>query len=144
MYKDYEMTEHTADIGIKAFGKTKKELFTNIAKGMFFLIADSPVSFKKTSNRKYYKIEEKASSLEDLLVSWLNDLLYIHHTEYVFCDDFIIKSLTKTFVSSEIGSLKIEETHYQVVREIKAVTYHGLQILKNKKGQWEATIIFDI
>ena len=38
--RSYEPIDHTADMGIRAYGRTKKELFRNAAAGMFSLIAD--------------------------------------------------------------------------------------------------------
>ena len=38
--KAYEIIEHTADIGIKSFGDTVSEAFSNAAKGMFDIITD--------------------------------------------------------------------------------------------------------
>ncbi len=43
-YKDFELVEHTADIGLKVYGKSEKELFINAARGMFFLITGSLIS----------------------------------------------------------------------------------------------------
>ncbi|MFW6135013.1 MAG: archease [Elusimicrobiota bacterium] len=144
MDKEYEIIEHTADVGLKIFGRTKQDLFQNAARGMFFLITGSNTFFEQTKNRKYYKVKCEGSSLEDLLVSWLSDLLYIHNTDYVIFDDFNIKDFTEEFIQAEIRGVKIRDFPYQVELEIKAVTYHELQVFKNKKGLWEATIIFDI
>ena len=144
MGKNYEVIEHTADIGLKIFGKTKKELFQNAARGMFFLITGSSIFFKEESNNKYFKVECEASNLEDLLVSWLSDLLHIHNTEYMIPGDFIINHLTEQFIQSEIVGVKITDSLHQIEKEIKAVTYHHLQVFKNEKGRWEANIVFDL
>ena len=142
--KDYEIIEHTADVGIKIFGKTKQELFRNAALGMFFIITGSRKFFKQAKNKKYHSVRSEASSIEDLMVSWLNDLLYVHNIYHIILDDIIIKDFTEKFIQAEIGVVKIANYPYQMEREIKAVTYHNLHFFKNKKGQWEATVVFDI
>jgi SHS2 domain-containing protein len=71
-------------------------------------------------------------------------LLYIHSTDFVILNDFIIKSMTSNNLQAESHGLKINESSYNIEKEIKAVTYYNLQVLKNEKGYWEATIVFDI
>ena len=144
MAKKYEIIEHTADTGLKVFGKTTGELFQNAALGMFFLITGCSKITKRGITKKNYKMECKAVDLEDLLVSWLNDLLYIHNTEYVILDDFVINKLTDSFISAEAKGITIRELNIQINNEIKAVTYHGLKVVRNKNGRWESTLIFDI
>ncbi len=143
MGKDYEIIEHTADIGLKVFGKTKKELFQNAARGMFFLITGSSI-FPGQKNRQSWTVKCEASNIEDLMVSWLSELLYIHNTDFVIFDNFIFKCLSSYFVQAEVWGTKIKEYPYHIEKEIKAITYHRLQIFKNEKGQWEANIVFDI
>jgi SHS2 domain-containing protein len=45
--KEFEILEHTADIGIAAYGKNKREVFINAAKGMFEIIAGGTENFKE-------------------------------------------------------------------------------------------------
>jgi len=144
MAKKYEIIEHTADVGLKVFGKTRVELFQNAALGMFFLITGCSRIMKQGITKKNYKVECKAADLEDLLVSWLSDLLYIHNTEYVILDDFVVKKLTEYNILAESKGIKIREFNVQIKNEIKAVTYHGLKVFRSKSGKWKATLIFDI
>ena len=144
MDKNFEIIEHTADTGIRAWGKTKQELFQNAAQGMFFLITGYPLSGKKIKGRKSFQVQCQESGLENLLVSWLSDLLFLHHTKYMILTDFMIISLTGQSIQSEVSGVSNKEFPCSLAREIKAVTYHQLHIRKNRRGQWEATIIFDI
>jgi SHS2 domain-containing protein len=143
MSKEYEIIEHTADIGLKVFGETKKKLFINAARGMFFLITGSSKPIRQ-DNEQYWTIKSQGINLEELLVGWLSELLYIHSTDFVFLNDFIIESLTNNNLQAKSSGIKIDESPFQIEKEIKAVTYHNLQITKNEKGYWEATVIFDI
>jgi len=143
MGKNYEIIEHTADIGLNIFGKTKQELFQNAARGMFFLITGSFIC-PEQKNRQYWTVECEASNIDDLLVSWLSELLYIHHTDFVFFDDFIINSLTRQLIQAEVWGGKMKDSSCEIEKEIKAVTYHRLRVFKNDQGLWEANIIFDI
>lgn len=143
--KDFELVDHTADIGLKIYGKTKEELFINAARGMFYLVTGSLVTpINDKSLTKYYTIESQASNITDLIVNWLNDLLYIHVTEFVIFDDYIIHNMTEEMITAQAEAIKIKDSPNQVLQEIKAVTYHNLCIYQNQNGRWVANIVFDI
>jgi SHS2 domain-containing protein len=140
--KEFEIIDHTADIGIVAYGKTKKEVFINAAKGMFEIIAGENREHKENF---YAKIKLEAKSLEDLLIAWLNELLYLSEVKLVILNKFIIKELSGGQITAEVGGTKINHLSVRIKREVKAVTYHGLEIKKDgESGLWRAQVIFDI
>jgi len=142
MDEDFEVIEHISDIGLKVFGETKKKLFLNAARGMFFIITGSS-ELTRQKNQQYWTIKCKGSDVENLLIEWLSEL-YIHSTDFVILYDFTIEYLTNNSLQAKSFGIKISESPYNIEKEIKAVTYQNLQVLENKKGYWEATIIFDI
>ena len=140
--KKFEILEHTADIGIAAYGKNKREVFINAAKGMFEIIAGEN---KNPKENFYDKIKLEADNLEGLLFAWLNELLYIGETRLVILNKFRIKELSDFQIKAEIGGTKINPPSVKVEKEIKAVTYHRLEIKKDEEsGLWSAQVIFDI
>jgi len=140
--KEFEIIDHTADIGIVAYGKTKREVFINAAKGMFEIIAGEDRDLKENF---YAKIKLEAKSLEDLLIAWLNELLYISEVKLVILNKFKIKELSDVQIKAEVGGTKINHLSIRIKREVKAVTYHRLEIKKDEEsGLWRAQVIFDI
>ena len=140
--KEFEILEHTADIGIAAYGKTKREVFINAAKGMFEIIAGENKTLKENFCDK---IKLEADNLEGLLFAWLNELLYISETKLVILNKFEIKDLSNNKIEAEVGGAKINPPSVKIEKEIKAVTYHRLEIIKDEKnGLWRAQVIFDI
>jgi SHS2 domain-containing protein len=140
--KEFEIIDHTADIGIVAYGKTKREVFINAAKGMFEIIAGENRDLKENF---YAKIKLEAKSLEDLLIAWLNELLYISEVKLVILNKFKIKELSDGQIKAEVGGTKINHLSIRIKREVKAVTYHRLEIKKDEgSGLWRAQVIFDI
>lgn len=140
--KKFEIIDHTADIGLLAYGKTKREVFINAAKGMFEIIAGENRNLKENF---YDKIKLEAESLEDLLIAWLNELIYIGETRLVILNKFRIKELSDHQIKAEIRGTKINQLCFKVEKEIKAVTYHCLEIKKDEEsGLWKAKVIFDI
>ena len=140
--KEFEILEHTADIGIAAYGKTKREVFINAAKGMFEIIAGETKNLKENF---YDKIKLEADNLEGLLFAWLNELLYIGETRLVILNKFQIKELSDFQIKAEVRGAKINPPSIKIKKEIKAVTYHRLEIKKvEESGLWRAQVIFDI
>ncbi len=140
--KEFEILEHTADIGIAAYGKTKREVFINAAKGMFEIIAGR----NKTPKENFCdKIRLEADDLEGLLFAWLNELLYISETRLVILNKFYIKELSDFKIKAEVEGMKINPPSVKIEKEIKATTYHCLEIKKDEEsGLWRAQVIFDI
>jgi SHS2 domain-containing protein len=138
--KNYELIEHTADIGIKVSGKDLKELFKNTALSMFDIIAE-----QRTENREQrienITVKQKAENLEELFINWLNELLSLSAIkEKIFCD-FRFKKLDEQNLEAEVSGCDIKD--YKVNVEIKAATYHQLKLEKQKAG-WLAEVIFDV
>lgn len=137
--KPYEVFNHTADIGLRARGKTLKEAFENAARGMFSLIV-SPEEVKRAKKRI---VEIKAKDRESLLVEWLNELLYLFEAEELVFADFKIDGWdSKRWLKANVYGERIDLKRHQIEAQIKACTYHMLKIERNKL--WEIQIIFDV
>ncbi len=140
--KEFEILEHTADIGIAAYGKNKEQVFINAARGMFEIIAGENKNLKENF---YDKIKLEADNLEGLLFAWLNELLYIGETRLVILNKFQIRELSDFQIKAEVRGAKINPPSIKIEKEIKAVTYHRLEIKKDEEsGLWRAQVIFDI
>ena len=137
--KTYEYIDHTADVGIKAYGKTLSEAFQNAAKGMFNIITDN----SEIENIGQYDITLSADDLEQLLVDWLSELLYLHSTKNLVFGFFKIELDEKNKkLSAKIFGEKLNMSKHKAGAEIKAVTYHMLEV-KNKKPYY-VKVLFDI
>jgi len=140
--KNFEIIEHTADIGIIAYGKTKEEVLINSARGMFYIITEEEESFKIESS---YPVELIAETLEDLLVSWLSELLYLFETKLVILSKFEIREFSDYHLKGKVYGEKINQDSQRIKREVKAVTYHYLEFKKDEVSElWKARVIFDI
>jgi SHS2 domain-containing protein len=137
--KRYEQFPHTADIGVRVYGKDLKELFANAAFAMFDIIAD--LEGMKVSATK--DIELKAANYEELLVAWLDELLYNFYTKWVIFSDFRIEELDEHHIKAKALGRSVGENKNRLKTEIKAATYHDLNINKTADG-YEVEIIFDI
>lgn len=137
--KRFEILEHKADLKIRAFGKDKKDLFQNI---LFGMSESMKAEIKKPEERVSREIKVKSQDLAVLLVDFLSEVLYLSQTnkEVYFNFDFAFKNFTDTEIEGVLIGQKIE----RFGEDIKAVTYHELDVKQKEDGSWEAVILFDI
>jgi len=138
--KRYSIIDHTADIGIEAYGKDLKELFRNAAFGMFELMA----GLKEVGVDKKVTIKLKAPDKEELLISWLSELLYYFAgPSKILLKDFVIKKLEEKSIEAEACGEQLDLSRHQMKMEIKGVTYHQLKI-ERRNSRWQCRVIFDV
>jgi SHS2 domain-containing protein len=137
--KTYKLIDHTADVGIKAYGKSLSEAFQNAAKAMFDIITDK----SEIENIGQYNIKLEAIDLEQLLVDWLSELLYIHSTKNIVFGFFKVDlDEKKKSLSATVFGEKLDISKHKIGYEIKAVTYHMLEVKKSKP--FYVQVLFDI
>ena len=137
--KRFELIDISGDAGIRAFGKSLEDLFLNAAAGMYSLIAD-PGS---VSPQKSIEIESRGSSLEGLLVSWLNELVFQFDTYGFIGREVRIHELHEALIKATVTGEDFDPERHGRGLLIKAATYHKLKI-ERKEDHWEAVVIFDI
>jgi SHS2 domain-containing protein len=137
--KDYELIEHTADIGIRVEGSELKDVFSKAAGAMFDIMAQRKGAV--LALRRKVKIEQSASDLQELFVNWLNELLSLSATGKVIFYGFTIEQLTDNHIIATATGQSYN--CYKVNIEIKAATYHQLKIGRAETG-WRAEVIFDV
>jgi len=138
MGRRYEVIDHTADIGIAAYGSDLNFLFANAAVGMLSLMIKTETMRHDVAKA----ISLAAEDSETLLIEWLNELLYIIYTEHLVLYKFDI-FIDKGRLTAKCSGQRLEPGSYCFIREIKAATYHNLEIV-NQDGEYSARIIFDI
>ena len=137
--KTYELIDHTADVAIKAYGKTLSEAFENAAKGMFDIITNN----SNIENIGQYNIELEADNLEQLLVDWLSELLFLNSANNLVFGFFKVDlDEKKGRLSAKVFGEKFDISKHKIGTEIKAVTYHILEV-KNSKP-YHVQVLFDI
>ncbi|MFH1857442.1 MAG: archease [Candidatus Omnitrophota bacterium] len=137
--KPYELIDHTADIGIRAFGKSLEELFAHAAIGMFEIMAD----LENVTPTQTLRILLKSPDVENLYLLWHQELLYHSAVKSVLYKEFVFDALTETHLEAEARGEEIRFEKHRLKKEIKAATYHGLKVAKSDEG-WMGELIFDI
>ena len=137
--KAFEITDHTADIGIIAYGANIKQLFSNAALALFSLITE--VGSINEELRRH--VEIVSEDKDSLLVEWLNELIYLFDAEHVLFRRFDIESLANNQLRATCYGEDFDPLKHKIKTGIKAATYHMLKINRNNRG-YEVQIIFDV
>ncbi len=134
-YKDgFLEIPHSADLALQVWAASLSGLFIQAAKGMYSLFHIE----NNEGSEVYRKLDIQEIDFENLLVSFLNELLVDLQLNKKIYDQFRLEINHPALIGDLTGK-KISG----VGREIKAVTYHNLKIVKTKSG-YQTTIVFDI
>jgi len=137
--KKFDVIDHTADIGVVAYGADLREAFANAAYGMFCLMAD----LEKVREETGRHVEVEALDREELVVSWLNELLYLFDVDMIIFKRFDLVELTDTRLKADAYGEKIDASRHDLRGGIKAATYHMLKVAEDD-GRWSIRVIFDV
>jgi len=135
----FEPLSHTADKGIRAFGSDLKELFENAAYGMFSLMAE----LDRYQSSMSMEISVESTDWDELLRSWLDELLYRFEVDRVLFTEFDVAEVSEFRVVGTAKGLAFSSDIEWIGSAVKAVTHHDLSVYRGDNG-WEATVIFDV
>jgi SHS2 domain-containing protein len=135
----FTFLDHTADMGIKVTGPTLEDLFENAGQSLMeIMIKKRPAG--KTS---LFSLSVSGEDLPDLMVRWLGEILYLFEGDSKIVMDIDIDVLAETRIDATLHTVPFNPKLHEVVTEIKAVTYHQIEVARRKDG-WQATVIFDL
>jgi len=135
----YKYIDHTSDLGVRIYGKDLAELFAN---GLF-TIFDNILDLNKILIKETKKIEISSATLEELLIDWFRELLFIFATEYFVAKEVKNIKVENNKLYAEIAGEKFDPKRHNIKIEIKTPTYHMFNIKKTNSG-YIATVIFDV
>jgi SHS2 domain-containing protein len=135
----FEAFDHTADIGLHAYGSTLAELFANAALGMESLMV-APDQVRSLVSRE---ITAQGHDLVSLLVDWLDKLIFLFDTEFLLVRECEIQAISETGLTARVSGEPYDPQRHELSSAIKAVTWHEAAVERTAEG-YKATIIFDI
>ncbi len=138
MEKEFEFINHTADVGIIAYGADMNQAFANAAKALFSLITELDDVEEVTQQ----DIELTAPDQESLLVGWLNELIYLFDAEQIIFKRFDITRLSQTQLKARSYGDKVDSSKHKLKMGVKAATYHMLEI--DQSDGAKVQVLFDI
>ncbi len=134
--KQYEYFDVTADIGFKSYGNDLNEAFENAGLAIFNIISDTSdidgeieKSFEVTS-------EDEVS----LLYDYLEELLFLHETEFMLFSEFHVDIDDNLHLKATIKGEGIDWDKHDRKTEIKAITFHKMDVKKTNHVMLQAIV----
>ena len=139
MSASYEIIDHTADIGLHVFGNDPADLFRNAARALTDVITDR----QHVATVDTIGVSVEGHDWPDLMVNWLRELLYLWSGKELLIASIVVDRINPQRIDAVAGVEPFRPDRHRIRNEIKAVTYHQIDVSKGLTG-WEATIILDV
>ena len=135
----FEILEHPADIGFRAWGRTREELFENAALALFSLGCELATVEERVSRT----VRVMAADLEMLLYAWLAELLAVSEGERVVFRKALVEFDGSDRLRGTARGEAFDPERHHSGTHIKAVTFHQLYVKESEEG-WCAQVFLDL
>jgi SHS2 domain-containing protein len=135
----FELFDHTADLGLRVRAADLNTLFRDAAVGLFAMIVER-VPADEPGETLRFRVD--GSRLDWLLFDWLNELLFTFESRGLLLHGFEVQ-VGKERVDAIASAVLFDAGKQRALREVKAITYHGLRVERIERG-WIAEVIVDI
>ncbi|MDQ3660519.1 MAG: archease [Actinomycetota bacterium] len=136
MARRFEILEHTADIGLRAWGATLEEVFAAATEA----VAHIAGAWEPGPGEEIF-VEVEAADREGLLVDWLSETLYLFDSSGGALGGVHVASVGAGSCRGAVTLRELQDPDEGV--QVKAVTYHQLEVAESENG-WTATVYLDI
>lgn len=135
----FEITEHTAEVGIAAHGTTLAEVLEQASLGLCSVMW-RPASVRP---RQAWPVAVASADREALVVDWLNALLVVIGEHGVALHDVRVDEAWETGARGLARGEPLDAARHGLRLEVKAATYHALEVAETGEGL-RARVILDV
>lgn len=138
----HDFPEHTADCACEVWAPTFAELLAEAARAFTDVITPTD----GIEPRDEHRLTVKAGAPDELLVAWLEELLYLFETTDVLvchAEVRVDEADGEMRLTATVAGEPFDGAQHPLRTLIKGVTYHHLTIEERSDG-WRARVIFDI
>ena len=139
MEPSYEIFDHTADMGMRVVAPTMSALLAPAAHGLYAMIGD----FATAGAEQTLDVKLSGDDPSIMLRDFLDELLVLFDRDKRIAVALDDASLTADGLRVAVRTRAIDEDRCVFLREVKAITYHALDIV-DVPGGFQATVIVDI
>lgn len=136
---NYSFLAHTADVSIMVKGDTLEELFLGSLLGMNQILKEGYCD-QSYSPSLTQEISVRSVDTTTLLIDFLSAVLTHSYLEKVLFCEIEFEELTQNFIHANVKGSSVDFFE----DDIKAVTYHGAEVVQCEDHSWATPIIFDI
>lgn len=135
----YEIIDHTADVGLRVHGGHLAHVFEKAALGFYDLM----VSLTAIEARQVRHVRVEAETLDELLVRWLSELLYLFDVAGFLGRKVHVVLEPQWRLDATVHGEVFDPQRHELKLLYKAVTYHRASV-EFSDGSWTAQVILDI
>ena len=135
----YEYFDVEADVGLRARGRDRAEAFAQAALGVLAL----GVTPDDVEERETRDVRAQAGNLEDLLVAWINECVYVHEIEGFAVRRVSVRHVDDAVVHGVLHGEPLEPARHQLGTVVKGVTHHRVAVTHTETG-CEVSVIVDV
>ena len=137
----HEVFDHTADIGLRIRAETLDQLFCEAGEALYSLIVANLDEVQPRSKANF-TLSGREGEYDYLLFDWLNELLFAFDARRMVFAKFEARVLPTGLQATAWGE-ELDPARHRLEHEVKAITYHGLKVVREGPG-WLAEVIVDI
>jgi protein archease len=135
----YEHFDVEADVGVRAWGRTRAEAFAQAAVGVFAIVAERD----GIAARETREVRAQAEGPEGLLVAWIDECLYVHEIEAFVVRDVEVTACSDTVVHGVLHGEPLDPARHRLGTVVKGATMHGIAVGASERGH-EVRLIVDV
>jgi SHS2 domain-containing protein len=139
MIQRFEILEHPADVGFRAYGATREELFANAALALLSIGGD----LERIEERERREIEATGDDTEELLYAWLAEIVAVADADRLVLRRVEVTSLTEQRAAGVAHGERYDRARHRAGTAIKAVTLHRF-LVKQTPARWIAEVFLDL
>ena len=136
---EFVLLEHTADIGVRARGRSREEALLAASKGLISITVN-PAGIMEAEER-----ELRASGSDEAaqIVAWLNEIVFYLDSEGLVFSSFAIDWWSAEGIEGRARGEHFDVARHEFRRHVKAATYHQFESRPLEDG-WEIRYFVDI
>jgi SHS2 domain-containing protein len=138
----YRFIDHTADVAADLSGRTVEELLVAAAQAL----TDTLTDLDRVHPVVTQFVTVEAATLEDLMVDWLNELLYRFEVQNLLVSGAMLdveERASRWHLSATVAGEMLDPSRHPSRVLVKSATYHGLFVTR-QADEWRARIVLDI
>jgi len=136
----YRIIDHTSDVGLELEASTLTGLFVAAAEGLMHIICPH-CQIKPAQS---HPLQVCGENLEELLVNWLSELNYLCQVQRFLTARVKITEIHERFLQAEVTGETRDPLRHAMRSEIKAVTYHRIEVYQEAADKWRGRIYMDL
>lgn len=135
----FEYFDVAADVGVHAWGPDLTACFRQCGRAVFNLIV--PIDAVRPAEPR--EVSARGETPEELLVNWVNELLYLHDVEGFVAHDLAPPEIDRSRIHGTLTGEPVDPGRHPGGTVVKAATFHELTV-DQRPGRVSVRLILDI